>query len=217
MKKIIVTDIDGVVLKWQQMLPFFAQEKGIDLSDILKVQYSEEFIHTKDLFKCTLEFARELKKEYHNSIWMKYLNAYNDAIEVLNELKNNGYTFIAVTALEKSETTLRNRSFNLNVLFPGVFSEIHLTDNNKENAFYRILIEETKKGNEIIAYVDDLVNHINTFDNCVKDINDTGFSIAPLKFQLARGKRDNYIKEDLSNYRVNNWYDIKEIIKQKDK
>lgn len=91
MKKVIITDVDGVLLKWQSMLPFFAQEKGIDLSEILKCQYTEEFIHTKDLFKCTLDRARKLKHEYHNSNWIRHLTAYNDALNVLNSLNKDEY------------------------------------------------------------------------------------------------------------------------------
>ena len=186
MKKVIITDVDGVILKWQSMLPFFAQEKGIDLSEILKCQYTEEFIHTKDLFKCTPERARKLKREYHNSNWIRHLTAYNDALDVLNSLNKDEYKVIAVTALDNTETALENRSYNLNVLFPGVFSEIHLTDNDKTGAFTEIIVNQSRKGNEIVAYVDDLPDHILTFRETYRDLTRKDFPFENL-FLLARG------------------------------
>lgn len=213
-KKVIITDVDGVLVKWQSMLPFFAQEKGIDLKDILSCQYSEEFIHTKDLFKCTPEFSRILKKEYHNSDWIRYLSAYNDALEVINKLKED-YTFIAVTALEKSETALRNRSYNLNTLFTGVFSEIHLTDNDKESTFLHILAEQCESGNDVVAYIDDLAEHLLSFERALETIKLANYKLAPVKIQLARGKRDKYIFEDKYTYRAKDWFDVKEILVNK--
>lgn len=213
MKKVIITDVDGVLLKWQSMLPFFAQEKGIDLSEILKCQYTEEFIHTKDLFKCTLDRARKLKHEYHNSNWIRHLTAYNDALEVLNSLKDE-YIFIAVTALDNTDTALENRSYNLNVLFPGVFSEIHLTDNDKTGAFTEIIVNQSRKGNEIVAYVDDLPDHILTFRETYKNLTRDNFPFENL-FLLVRGPRDSFFSYDTEKYRdckVNNWYEIKEKI-----
>jgi uncharacterized 32.4 kDa protein in gp30-rIII intergenic region len=212
MKKVIITDVDGVISMWSSMLPFFAQEKGIDLSEILKCQRTEEFIHTKDLFKCTPERARKLKHEYHNSNWIRYLTAYNDALDVLNSLNKDEYKVIAVTALDNTDTALENRSYNLNVLFPGVFSEIHLTDNDKSAAFRKIIGSEIENGNRIIAYVDDLAHHIDTFNEEYKMFYDmTG---QPKTFFLARGKRDkmpslNYYS---SVYNVKDWYNIKEIL-----
>lgn len=216
MKKVIITDIDGVVLKWQSMLPFFAQEKGIDLSKILKCQVTEEFIHTKDLFKCTLERARKLKHEYHNSNWIRYLTAYTDALGVLNSLNKDEYKIIAVTALDCTETALENRSYNLNVLFPGVFSEVYLTDNDKSKTFNEIITNELHEGNKIVAYVDDLPYHIESFIESYLCITDEGFDKC---FFLARGKRDRL--PDLSKfdsygiktndyYYVKDWYKIKE-------
>ena len=212
MKKVIITDVDGVILKWQSMLPFFAQEKGIDLSEILKCQYTEEFIHTKDLFKCTPERARKLKHEYHNSNWIRHLTAYNDALDVLNSLNKDEYKVIAVTALDNTETALENRSYNLNVLFPGVFSEIHLTDNDKTGAFTEIIVNQSRKGNEIVAYVDDLPDHILTFRETYRDLTRKDFPFENL-FLLARGPRDSFFGYDTEKYRdckVNNWYEIKE-------
>lgn len=212
MKKVIITDVDGVILKWQSMLPFFAQEKGIDLSEILKCQYTEEFIHTKDLFKCTPERARKLKHEYHNSNWIRHLTAYNDALDVLNSLNKDVYKVIAVTALDNTDTALENRSYNLNVLFPGVFSEIHLTDNDKTGAFTEIIVNQSRKGNEIVAYVDDLPDHILTFRETYKNLTRDDFPFENL-FLLARGPRDSFFSYDTEKYRdckVNNWYEIKE-------
>lgn len=210
MKKVIITDVDGVILKWQSMLPFFAQEKGIDLSEILKCQHTEEFIHTKDLFKCTPERARKLKHEYHNSNWIRHLTAYNDALDVLNSLNKDVYKVIAVTALDNTDTALENRSYNLNVLFPGVFSEIHLTDNDKSTAFRKIIASEIDNKNKVVAYVDDLAHHIDTFNEECKMFYDT--TGQPKTFFLARGKRDKMPSLNYSNfvYNVKDWYKIKE-------
>lgn len=208
MKKVIITDVDGVILKWQSMLPFFAQEKGIDLTEILKCQISEEFIHTKDLFRCSALYAKDLKEEYHNSKLIRHLTAYNDALDVLNNLPKDEYKVIAVSALDCTKTAMENRSYNLNVLFPGVFSEIHLTENDKSETFLHLIHrEEHVLKNKIVAYVDDLSLHIDSFRFCYYNFHKKEFDYS---FFLHRGKRDQHPLNRKSLITENGYYDIKD-------
>lgn len=211
-KKVILTDVDGVLLIWQSMLPFFAVKYNIDLEKILEIQYTEEFKHTKELFNCCSELAQKLKKEYHSSEYIKMLTGYTDAIKVVNELKKE-YEFIAITALEKSDEVLKNRTQNLNILFPGAFSQVILTENSKESAFRSVLAKLVDEGKEVICYVDDLISHLDTFEKVSKEY--VKFNILkkePILFHMLRGSRIGV--HESNTVQVNHWNDIKRVLKR---
>lgn len=202
-KKVFITDVDGVLLKWQSMLPFFAQQYGICLDNILEIQTTEEFKHTSELFHCTKSVSQKLKREYHESDYMKMLSAYDDALDFVNKHKDV-FEFVAITALEPSEKTYKNRMFNLNTLFPGAFTQIVLTGNNKQQAITDVLIGLKNRGKEVIAYCDDLVEHCDSFENACDDVG-TKADV----FHFVRGPRST---KDEFYHTVNSWKDVETIL-----
>ncbi|QQG32117.1 hypothetical protein CkP1_0217 [Citrobacter phage CkP1] len=205
-KPVIATDVDGILIKWQSGLPYFAQKYNLPLDEILKTIANDSFVAPAKLFNCSEEFASKLLLKYNNSDFIRYLSAYDDALKVVNELKKT-YDFVAVTALGNSVDAHLNRQFNLNALFPDAFKDIFVCDYNesKDHLLTRVL---EKYGDRCVCYVDDLGKHIDSatevFIGSVKDFK---------TFYLPRGERDHLPKYSGSAHMtVKNWYEIKDIL-----
>lgn len=189
------------------MLPFFAQQYAISLDGILEIQYTEEFKHTSELFHCDNNSAQRFKKEYHESDLFSKLTAYDDALKFINENKDK-YEFIAITALEPTEKTYKNRLLNINTLFPGAFSKIVLTGNDKYQAMLGVVYECLNQEKEIIAYCDDLLEHCESFERAQNELLD-GRQLAEV-IHFNRGKRQQ--SENNEFHVVGDWDNLKEIL-----
>lgn len=123
--KIILTDIDGVILDFAKTFAeFILDVKG-------------ETIITEDYFKQKRERAYEdhqkIVAEYTVSDHFKNLEAKPCALEVLNDLRKEGWRFIAITACDTEhpeqcvKTAYNNRMENLEKYFPDVFEDMHFS------------------------------------------------------------------------------------------
>ncbi|AEO97131.1 hypothetical protein CPTAKMNP4_197 [Salmonella phage vB_SenM-AKM_NP4] len=198
-KPVIVTDVDGILVKWQSGLPYFAQKYNLPLNHILEMMVDEKFIAPGVLFNCSEEFATKLLLKYNNSDFIRYLSVYEDALKVVNELKKT-YDFVAVTALGNSVDAHLNRQFNLNALFPGAFKEILVCDYNASKDALLTQVME-KYGERVVCYVDDLGKHTDSAAAVFKQYN----SRAKV-FYMPRGERNHEPKLEC-NY-VKSWHDV---------
>ena len=76
MRKIILTDIDGVVLDWQSHFN----------------DYLDKYYPGQELFDPTVfaqgEETGKIIKEFNNTAWIGFLKPRKDSVEVLTEFKN---------------------------------------------------------------------------------------------------------------------------------
>lgn len=195
-KKVIVTDVDGVLLSWQSGLPYFAQKYNLPLDHILEMIQDDKFISPGKLFNCDDELGEKLIEKYNASDFIRYLAPYMDALKQVNILKKE-YEFIAVTALGGSIDSRLNRQFNLNALFPGAFKDIYVCKHSasKEEAFRKV---KDKYGDRIVMYIDDLAHHV--------DMASFVFGKNVDMYFMKRGERD---KEPVCDHkRATTWDDI---------
>ncbi|BBC78266.1 hypothetical protein KNT65_gp227 [Escherichia phage EcS1] len=193
-RKVIATDVDGILVKWQSGLPYFAQKYQLPIEGILDFLVDDKFVPPGEIFGCDEEFAVKLLLKYNNSDFIRYLAPYDDAVKWVNELKKE-YDFVAVTALGNSVDAHLNRQFNLNALFPGAFKDIMVCDFNESKD---VLLEKVKEkyGDRVVCYVDDLGSHI---ESAVKVFEGTDV----VSYHMPRGQRT---APNLKSYdAVNDW------------
>jgi 5'(3')-deoxyribonucleotidase len=200
-RPVIVTDVDGILVKWQSGLPYFAQKYNLPLDHILEMMVDEKFIAPSKLFNCSEEFATKLLLKYNNSDFIRYLSAYEDALKVVNELKKT-HDFVAVTALGNSVDAHLNRQFNLSALFPDAFKDIFVCDYNESKDSLLTQVME-KYGNRVICYIDDLGKHTDSAVAVFRQYN----SKAKV-FYMPRGERD-YLPTELCET-VKDWHQVKD-------
>ena len=130
-EKIILTDVDGVLLDIHtSMNHFLEKEKNIifDDSEWNKTYWLSEILNvTKDV-------ERDLFAEFSQSDYFKNLSARECALTSLQNLANDGWRFVAVTAAgqglksQNMNKVLQNRMDNLEKHFGNVFEDIHITN-----------------------------------------------------------------------------------------
>lgn len=193
-RPIIATDIDGVVIKWQSGLPYFAQKYNLPLAHILNVIIEDKFIPPAEIFDCHKDLADKLIKKYNSSDFIRYLAPFDDALEVINRLKSK-YRFVAVTALGTDVDSMLNRKFNLQALFPDAFEDIFVCGHDESKSVLLRKVKE-KYGSDVVAFIDDMPHHI---EAAYEELD------CPM-FWMPRGPRDG---EPLCSHRkVKDWNDI---------
>jgi FMN phosphatase YigB (HAD superfamily) len=202
-KPIITTDVDGVLVKWQSGLPYFAQKYNLPVHHILEMIIDDQFVAPKDLFGVDEEFAQQLMVKYNCSDFIRYLAAYDDALKVVNALKDK-YDFVAVTALGTSVDAKLNRQFNLNALFPGAFLETFICDHAEPKTKLFEKIKE-KYGDRVVAYIDDLPHHVDSaYEVFGGEVN---------CMFMPRGQRDTFSKY---GEKVHNWEHVQRLMNQRE-
>lgn len=197
-RKVILTDIDGIAIKWQSGLPFFAAKHNMPTDMILDMMVDDKFRKMSDIFGCSEEFAEQLMIEYNNSSFIRYLQGYDDAMVVINRLKRE-YDFVAITALGNTATATLNRIANLNTLFPSAFKDVMVVNHN-ETKTQRYLEAKRKYKDRIICFVDDLAVNLDDAHNVMSNM--------PL-IHMIRGPRED---AQCDVIKVANWYDIEKLI-----
>lgn len=201
-KKVILTDIDGIVVKWQSGLPFFAAKHNMPTDVMLEMIVDERFRSMSEIFGCSEEFSETLMVEYNNSSFIRFLQGYDDALVVINRLKQD-YDFVAITALGNTPTASLNRVANLNTLFPSAFKETMVVDMG-ESKTGRYLEAKKKYGDRIVCFIDDLAINLEDCHNVM--------SQTPL-IHMIRGPRD---AAQCSVNVMNNWFDVENWLKAKE-
>ena len=195
-KPVILTDVDGVAIKWQSGLPFFLSKHNMPTDVTLNMVTDEKFRCMTDIFGCNEQLAQILMEEYNNSSFIRYLSAYDDALQVINRLKVT-YDFVAVTALGTTPTASLNRIANLNTLFPSAFKEVMVVNHN-ESKTHRYLDAKAKYGDRLVCFIDDLATNLNDCHNVISQL--------PL-FHMIRGERMSPVAP---HHQVKTWFEIEE-------
>lgn len=158
-KKVILTDIDGVLLDWRGNLLKFMLENynNVDEEKFLKKLNSNNHIHLKELVE-DYDNPNNVFNGYSKSKHLKNLPYYEDAL-IINELKNE-YIFIGITAVGKNEQIREYRRHNLELFFPKVFKEVLHVDPHESKAPYIEYLSKLYK-NRIVCFVDDYAYNLN--------------------------------------------------------
>jgi hypothetical protein len=122
MDKLILTDIDGVVLNWVDGFHDWMQDKGYT-----KIPSNDYWIEScyQDM---TSEQGNSLVVEFNSSNRIIGLDPVRDAVTGIAKLTAAGYTFHAITAMGECDHIKRQRRINLDTLFgTGVFTDLTLT------------------------------------------------------------------------------------------
>ena len=133
-EKVILTDVDGVLLDLTpQMSLFLKEEKNIIVTpeDWKKSYWLHEIIGGD------IEINRQLFIEFSHSEYFKSVPAKECALEVFEQLKEEGWKFIAITAAGQDcpkqdiKKVHQNRWDNLETHFGDVFTDLHITNFNQ--------------------------------------------------------------------------------------
>lgn len=152
-KPVLGFDVDGVLLKWESNLPFFARDNGLRLKSVLQNYSKEQHVALEQIFGISdHRMAKELAAQYNLSSHGRYLAAFDDAVQHMYKLQDK-YKLVIVTSFGDTIGHYTNRCRNLQAFFPNAFEEIICLSHNvpKSNIFPDI---ERNHG-QMVGFVDD--------------------------------------------------------------
>lgn len=123
MKKVILTDADGVLVVWVTGFERFMAAKGYEV-----IPNTEHEYHMDKRYPITDGEARALIREYNHSPFMADLPPHLDAVEYVGKLVDHGFKFICITSISNDPDAAKYRRMNLRALFGQNFLEIICLD-----------------------------------------------------------------------------------------
>jgi FMN phosphatase YigB (HAD superfamily) len=122
--KLILVDVDGVLLDWKNaFLQFMALENIVE-KDNTKY-HVWEWMQSQDGNEIDESKGRFMIEYFNRSAWMCFLDPHRDAVEIVKALKEKGYDFKAITSMHKDIPAQELRKMNLADVFgEGTISDI---------------------------------------------------------------------------------------------
>lgn len=113
MKKLILTDADGVLLDWERPFHYWMLSLGHKPSKNYRNHYNiaDRYSTVKANQK------KNIVSAFNNSFMIKNLPAFRDSVKVVEHLVDNGYIFHVITSISDNERAHKNRIDNLHALF----------------------------------------------------------------------------------------------------
>lgn len=133
MNKIIATDCDGVLLKWEQGFDAWMKFQGFP--KFANDHYEMHMNYHMNQGQCEV-----LIKIFNESAWMKDLAPIDGAVENVKKIVDLGYKFHVITSQTLDEKANQLREQNLKEVFGDVFYKIECLDTgaNKDEALSRL-------------------------------------------------------------------------------
>lgn len=122
-EKLILTDIDGVVLNWEYAFNVWMHTQGHTL-----IEGFEQFYDMSNRYGIEKEETKALIRIFNQSAAIGFLPALRDATQYIKQLAFEGWQFTAITSLSNDEFAQRLRIQNLKKLFGDVFKEFIFLD-----------------------------------------------------------------------------------------
>jgi hypothetical protein len=113
MKKIILTDADGVILDWEYAFDVWMQQHGFQKQD------GGQFVYNiGKRYGIDADHGKKLIKIFNESAAIGFLPPLRDAMYYIKRLhEEHGYVFHCITSLSKDENAQELRTMNLRKLF----------------------------------------------------------------------------------------------------
>lgn len=120
MSKIILTDVDGVLLDWEKGFNSWVKEKGFVAKNATEKVY--DISHRLGVSK---EKGMKLVEEFNHCLQQGMLEPIRNAVYYVRKMYQEGWRFVAITALSEAEHAKALRLHNLeNVFGKGIFKEL---------------------------------------------------------------------------------------------
>jgi hypothetical protein len=117
-EKLILTDIDGVVLDWATGFEnYLSEHHNIEIVD--PTQYTA---HLR--WNGTREQLKTLTWHFNMSSWMADLEPFRDSVDVIKKLGEEGWRFIAITSMHVDQKAHALRVQNLKKLYGDVWQDV---------------------------------------------------------------------------------------------
>lgn len=129
MKKVILTDADGVLVNWNKGFLKFMEEKGYPQIPNTDHEYSISARHN-----VTTKQAMDFVKEFNESPAIETLVPFADSVKYIGKLAQLGFRFIVVTSISSHPDAKIRRTKNLQSLFGDVFDEVHCIEQGASKA-----------------------------------------------------------------------------------
>jgi uncharacterized HAD superfamily protein len=127
-RRIILTDVDGVLLEWENHFANWMLAKGYQQKP------GKEKIYSMDKrYGLTTKKKEELIKEFNNSAWMSTQTPLPESQTWVKLLHAEGWTFIPITSQTKDIPAQELRKRRLQELFGGtVFENFFILDTGED-------------------------------------------------------------------------------------
>ena len=136
MNKTIITDIDGVVLDWEEGFSVWMEHHGHNKVEGYQFKYN-----IGDRYGMTYEQGSKMVKQFNESAAIGFLPPLRDAQYFIKKLhEQHRYDFIALTSLSLDPYAQKLRERNLNKLMGGAFKKVICLDTgaDKDEALLRL-------------------------------------------------------------------------------
>lgn len=191
--KTIVTDVDGVILDWETAFHNWMMDEGHQAVSGTEHEWG---MHRR--FNIERSTATNMVRQFNESAAIGFLKPHKDAVKYINQLAEEGYRFVMLTAFGKDKYAKELRRMNLeNLLGQDVDFDLICVDvaERKDKVLGELAEEYTGS-----YWIEDNPRN-------AKDGGDVGFMPILMDHPYNR------------NYegpipRVNNWQEIYEIIKE---
>jgi beta-phosphoglucomutase-like phosphatase (HAD superfamily) len=151
LEKIILVDVDGVLLDWNAGFCNWMDKQGFPFIPGTEHEYAIEKRHEN----VTFTQARKLIEEFNTSDELRTLQPNKDSQEFVAKLVDEGFRFIAVTAVSDDPVAGINRRYNLEQVFGDIFDEIHCTPLGESK---QVILRENWGGTGLIWIEDHFKN-----------------------------------------------------------
>ena len=135
-KKIIVCDVDGVLLNWEDAFQVWMEHQGFK-----KVKGHQFIYNAAEQFGLSKTEGKKWVRLFNQSAAIGFLPPLRDAQEVLSLLHNNyGYRFVVCTSLSKDKAAQELRTRNLKKIFGDIFDDFVYLDTgaDKDEELYKL-------------------------------------------------------------------------------
>ncbi|MHA1539799.1 MAG: hypothetical protein ACTSXQ_04930 [Alphaproteobacteria bacterium] len=123
MKKIILTDVDGVLLNWEVAFDTWLRENGQKIIDPTAYKIYQK------IGAPTKEEGRLVAKKFNESARIGFLEPLRDAVHYVQKLAAEGWEFHALTSMSNDPYAQKLRMMNLETVFgTGIFTKLACTE-----------------------------------------------------------------------------------------
>lgn len=180
MDKIILTDVDGVLLDWETAFEEYAIARGYAFNENKRIVYSMGV-----QLGITDEEARKLITNFNHSVEFGNIKPWRDSVEYIKRFKDEGWRFVAITTAGEHPYTWPLRKANLDAVFgTDAIDELYVLPLNGDKGIELVKYKdsglfwiEDKPSNAVLGYQYGLnpllmdTFHNRTYNGSVKRVN----------------------------------------------